>query len=364
MPVPTRRILDALPDRIGYADVHDRIDLSTNEPRLRPPQPVIDAIQEVAAVAHRYPQPTPARVTSRLALHHGIDPLRFVVGNGSANVLQQLILAVCDPGTSVVYGVPGFQEYHDQPRIAGARGISVPLARGQQDLDSMAAAIDRDTTRMVFLSNPHNPTGSLLSTDQLERLLDRVPENVLVVVDEAYIDYTPFPATATAITIGRQDGWENLAVVRSMSKGHGIAGARLGYAITSERIASAARKCSRPYSVNSFAEAAAVTALALPDEYEQQWQTVRAERQRVRDQLQEHGYATPESHGNFTWLPLGGITHRFHDHCMNHKIVTRACPGHGVRVTVGTPEENDAFIAAARTFPLDAFASLMPEGTP
>lgn len=360
MPVPTRRFLDILPDPHEYAESDEMIDLSTNEPRHRAPRPVIAALRHNAHLVNQYPQPTPARLTSRFASYHHTDPLHIVVGNGSANVLQQLILAVCEPHTNVVYGAPGFLEYHDQARVAGATGIPVPLTGGRQDLDAMLAAINRGSTRMVLLSNPHNPTGSLLGLEEIQRFLDRLPEDVLVVVDEAYLHFADEPDSA--ITLGQTEGWGNLAVLRTLSKGFALAGARIGYAITDLRVASAARKCGRPHSVNRFAEAAAHAALDAAEEYTEAWEATRQERQRVRDQLLDLGFTVPYSHGNFLWLPLGRLTPRFHEHCLSNKVRTRTCAKHGERVTVGTPEENDAFIAAARTFPLTSFASLY-EGT-
>lgn len=363
MPVLTRRLLDILPDPHSYADVDEMIDLSTNEPRLHPPQAVVDALRESAALVNQYPQTGAARLTSRLASYHHIDPLRFVVGNGSMNVLQQLILAVCEPYTSVVYGAPGFVEYHDQTRVVGARTIPVPLTDGRHDVDAMLAAIDRGHTRMVILANPHNPTGSLLTVAELERFLDRIPEDVLLVVDEAYLHFADDPDAASAIALGEQEGWGNLAVLRTLSKGFALGGARIGYAITGLHVAAAARKCGRPYSVNRFAEIAAQAALEVANEYSDAWAAVRHEREHVREQLLDLGFAVPRSHGNFLWLPLGMLAPLFHEHCLNNKIRTRNCAEHGVRVTVGTPEENDAFIAAARTFPLTSFESLH-EGTP
>lgn len=361
MPVPTRRILDILSDPQGDAEHTGMIDLSTNEPPYPPPQAVVDAIAANAAHVHRYPQKTSASLTSRLSHYHSIDPLHLVVGSGSVNVLQQLMLAICEPGSTVVYAAPGFQEYHDQPRVAGARGIDVPLASGHQDLAAMLAAIDRDTTRMVVVPNPHNPTGSLLDTNQLESFLDRVPEHVLVVIDEAYL---AFSDGESAIQIGQREGWGNLAVLRTFSKGYGLGGARVGYAITDLHVAAAARRCGRPFSVNRFAQAAAIAALDATDQYAALWHTIRRERKRVRDDLINLGFAVPPSHANFLWLPLGKVSPRFQEHCLAHKIILRACPGRGLRVTVSTPEDNDAFLAAARSFPVASFESLLREGTP
>jgi histidinol-phosphate aminotransferase len=336
--IPVRRILDAIPDDHG-GPPFDLVNLATNEMSQPPPLAVVDAVAAAVPRVNRYPQHSST--------------------NGSANVLLQLMLAVCERTNEhrpeVVFAAPGFEAYQTLPRIVEAKAVSVPLTGCQQNLDALHEAIDRDRTRVVMLCNPHNPTGTALNTKDVRRFLDRVPAHVLVVLDEAYRDFTDDRRIADGMALHARGEWENLAVIRSFSKGFALGGARVGYGVANPVVAAGARKCAVPFSVNLFAQAAGVAALRHASEFTGMREQVRAERDRVRDELLALGFPVPDSHSNFLWLPLGDDTMRFHSHCLGHKLVVKSYPPpeRGVRVTIGAPEQNRVFIAAARSFPLD-----------
>lgn len=356
--IPVRRTLDAIPDE-NSGVLPDLINLATNEMRQPPPAAVVAAIEKAAAAVNEYPQLASPDLTAALARFHQIDPLNVVVSNGSANLLLQLMVAICDYDgehrPEIVFASPGFEAYATLPRVAGAKAIPVPLSGYQQDLGALHAAIDRDRTRMVVLCNPHNPTGTVLDAEEITRFLDRVPGHVLVVLDEAYRDFADDRHTPTGMSLFRRGEWDNLAVIHSMSKGFALGGARIGYGVAHPLVAAGARKCGVPFSVNRFAQAAGIAALEHAAEFAGMRDLVRHERQRVREELLGLGFAVPESHTNFLWLPLGSDTIRFHGHCLGRNFIVKSYPppDRGIRVTIGTPEENRAFVAAVRTFRLD-----------
>jgi histidinol-phosphate aminotransferase len=205
----------------------------------------------------------------------------------------------------------------------------------------------------VFVCNPNNPTGTALRTEELERFIEQVPSDVLVVLDEAYKEFVDDPHVPDGVELAKAQwaqGRDNVAVLRTFSKAYGLAGLRVGYAVAPTAVAEALRKVYVPFSVNALAQVAALASLDAEDELMVRCRAIVAERIRVRGELLNAGFDVPESQANFVWLPLGEHTAAFNEHCLTHKVVVRAFAGDGVRVTIGDPEENDAFIAAAKSF--------------
>jgi histidinol-phosphate aminotransferase len=238
--------------------------------------------------------------------------------------------------------------------VVGARQTKVPVTEAQAlDLDAMADAIT-PATRLVFVCTPNNPTGTAVRRAELTRFVESVPSDVLIVLDEAYREFVDDPDVPDGIEFAREQaaaGRDNIAVLRTFSKAYGLAGLRVGYCVANADVTEAVRKVYLPFGVNSVAQAAAIASLDAEDELMARCAEVVAERKRVRDSLLEQGYAVPESQANFVWLPLGARTEAFNEHCMEHKVIVRAFSGDGARVTIGDPQENDAFLAAAASFP-------------
>ncbi|NGY61614.1 aminotransferase class I/II-fold pyridoxal phosphate-dependent enzyme, partial [Lentzea sp. NEAU-D13] len=177
--------------------------------------------------------------------------------------------------------------------------------------------------------------------------------DVLVVIDEAYKEFVDDAHIPDGVELAKQQwaaGRDNVAVLRTFSKAYGLAGLRIGYAVAPPAVAEALRKVYVPFSVNALAQVAAMASLDAEDELMVRCRAIVAERTRVRGELLAMGYDVPETQANFVWLPLGERTAAFNEHCLAHKVVVRAFAGDGTRVTIGEPEENDAFLAAARTF--------------
>ena len=327
------------------------VKLASNEVAFPPLPAVLEAVAATVGEANRYPDNGAVVLTGALADHYGVDPDRIVTGCGAVTVCQQLAQSFNDPGTSMAFAWRSFEMYPLLAQVAGARAIQVPLAPGRpggpadtHDLDALAAAID-DTTRVVFVCNPNNPTGTAVRGPELERFVDAVPEQTLVVLDEAYREFVTDPDVPDGLEFMR--GRPNVAVLRTFSKAWGLAGLRVGYLIAEDpAVAEAVTKTRVPFSVSSLAQAAAVAALASEDEVRRRCAAVVAERDRLTAALRERGVAVEDSQANFVWLPLAERTADVAAALEARAVITRPFAGEGIRVTVGTPEEDDVFLAA------------------
>ncbi|GGP36988.1 histidinol-phosphate transaminase [Saccharothrix coeruleofusca] len=354
MTVRTRADLAALPAYVPGRSIPGAIKLASNEVSAGPLPSVVRAIADAATAINRYPDNGAAELVARLADRLGVPAEQLAVGCGSVTLCQQLVQATCAEADEVVFPWRSFEAYPIITQVVGAGQTRVPLTGGHGlDLDAMAAAIT-PKTRLVFVCNPNNPTGTALRTEEVERFIDRVPSDVLVVVDEAYKEFVDDPHVPDGVELAKAQwarGRDNVAVLRTFSKAYGLAGLRVGYAVGSPKLAEALRKVAVPFSVNALAQVAALASLDAEDELMVRCRAVVAERTRVTGELRHAGYEVPDSQANFVWLPLGERTAAFNEHCLAHKVVVRAFLGDGARVTVGEPEENDAFLAAARSFP-------------
>ena len=225
----------------------------------------------------------------------------------------------------------------------------MPLdAEFRHDLEAMAAAVT-PRTRLVFVCSPNNPTGTVVRRDEFERFLQAVGPDVLVALDEAYREFVTDPDAVDGTAL--LDAYPNLVVLRTFSKAYRLAGLRVGYALGAAEVAQALKKVGSPFAVSAVAQAAASAALDCRAELLASCAEVEGERERVRAALLRAGYTVPPSHANFVWVALGERTSAFAAHCLDQKVVVRPFHPEGVRVTISTPEENDALLAAALSFP-------------
>lgn len=305
---------------------------------------VAATLAEAAGGVSRYPDMHASSLVEALAAHHGVEPERIAVGAGSSEVCGQLLHTVVGPGDEVVFGWRSFEAYPILTAVAGGTAVRVPLRDHALDLDAMAAAIT-SRTRLVFVCNPNNPTSTAVGARALTEFADRVPEDVLIVVDEAYREYAdPARVPDGLALLGDRP---NVAVLRTFSKAYGLAGLRVGYCVAPPGIAAHVRRTQVPFSVSALAQRAAVVALGESAEVARRAALTVAERDRVTGRLRELGHDVPDSQANFVWLPLGADSGDFALHCADGKVMVRPFPGEGVRVTIGLPEENDALLALA-----------------
>ncbi|GIH28961.1 putative phenylalanine aminotransferase [Acrocarpospora phusangensis] len=321
--------------------------LSSNESPEPPLPSVVRAIAEAATQIHRYPDPAALRLVEALSARYGVPADHIALGAGSVTVAQQLFETVGEPGAEVIYAWRSFEAYPLLADLSGVTSVRVPLKDETHDLDAMADAITPNT-RMILVCNPNNPTGTVNRAGELKRFLDRVPENILVILDEAYREYVRDEDVPDGLTIYRDR--PNVAVLRTFSKAYGLAGLRVGYLIGQEPVAGAVRKAMMPFAINHLAQAAAVASLQAEEELLARVETVVAERARVRDALVAQGWLVPQSEANFVWLRLAGDTPAFAEVCAAAGVAVRPFGNEGARVSIGDREANDAFLAAAAAF--------------
>ncbi|MFJ8279577.1 histidinol-phosphate transaminase [Streptomyces griseoviridis] len=322
--------------------------LSSNENPYPPLPGVMESVTAAAASFNRYPDMACAGLTAELSDRFGVPAAHLATGTGSVGVAQQLLQATSGPGDEVVYAWRSFEAYPIITQISGATSVRVPLTEGEvHDLDAMADAIT-DRTRLIFVCNPNNPTGTVVRRAELERFLDRVPGDVLVVLDEAYREFIRDAEVPDGVELYRDR--PNVCVLRTFSKAYGLAGLRVGFAIAHEPVAAALRKTAVPFGVSQIAQEAAIASLRAEDALLGRVGSLVGERTRVVDGLRAQGWTVPETQANFVWLRLGERTAAFAEACERHGVVVRPFAGEGVRVTVGETEANDIFLKAAAEF--------------
>ncbi|WP_250214440.1 histidinol-phosphate transaminase [Acrocarpospora catenulata] len=321
--------------------------LSSNEAPDAPLPSVVRAIAEAATQINRYPDPGATELVAALAERYVVPAEHVALGAGSVTVAQQLFATVGEPGAEVVYAWRSFEAYPLLADLAGVVSVQVPLVEETHDLEAMANAIT-PATRMILVCNPNNPTGTANRSGELKRFLDRVPERVLVILDEAYREYVRDADVPDGLEFYRDR--PNVAVLRTFSKAYGLAGLRVGYLIGHEPVAATVRKAMVPFAVNHLAQAAAVASLRAEDELLARVSAVVAERTRVRAELLAQGWTVPSSEANFVWLRLGERTPAFAAACAAAGVAVRPYGAEGARISIGDREANDAFLTAAREF--------------
>ncbi|AGZ46487.1 histidinol-phosphate transaminase [Actinoplanes friuliensis] len=352
----TRADLDALPAYVPGRNVADlarelgiaeAVKLASNEVPFGPLPGVAEAVARAVTESHRYPDMGVVALRDRLAQRYGVDPDRIVTGCGSVALAEHLAKATCLPGDEIVYSWRSFEAYPIISAGVGATSVRVPNTPVHgHDLQAMADAIT-DRTRLVIVCNPNNPTGTSVRKEELDRFLSQVPSDVLVVLDEAYREFVTDEQVPDALkTYGDRP---NVVVLRTMSKAWGLAGFRVGFLVAQPEVAAAIRKVLTPFSTSLVAQAAALAALDAEDEVIRRCSLVISERERVTEALHKFLPDVPSSQANFVWLPLGDAAVPFGAACEQRGVIVRPFAGDGVRVTIGTPEENDAFLAAAES---------------
>jgi histidinol-phosphate aminotransferase len=322
--------------------------LSSNESPYGPLPSVVDVIAAAAGEINRYPDNRASALTEAIAARFGVPPEHIAVGCGSVGVTQQLLAATAEPGAQVLYAWRSFEAYPTLSDLAGGESVRVPLRDEVHNLPAMADAIT-GRTRLIFICNPNNPTGTVVHRDELTAFLDLVPDDCLVVLDEAYREYVRDPDVPDGLSL--YPDRPNLAVLRTFSKAYGLAGLRVGFLVAHEPVAAAARATMLPFTVSRLAQAAAVASLAAEDELLERVDTVVGERTRVRDTLRADGWTVPDTEANFVWLRLDADTADFADRCAAAGISLRPFATEGARISIGDPEANEAFLAVAKSYP-------------
>jgi len=331
--------------------IHDIVKLASNENPFGPSPRTLAAMQAALGEVWLYPDGGSHALKQGLAQHLAADAARLTLGNGSNDLLVLLAQAFLTPGHSAVYSQYGFAIYPLVTRQTGARGIEVPaLGRGTgmplgHDLAAMAAAIEPDT-RLVFIANPNNPTGTWAAPAAVKRLLERAPASTLVVLDEAYFEYGRLRGTQDGVAWLAEH--PNLVILRTFSKAYGLAGARVGYAISHPSVADVLNRLRPAFNVNSLAQAGALAALADQAHMESAVSQTMHELTRVQAELKRLGLWTAPSAGNFLLLRLPTPAAPVYERLLRRGLIVRPLAGYGLRdclrISIGLPADNDRLL--------------------
>ena len=322
--------------------------LSSNENPYPPLPGVVEAATAAAERMNRYPDMGNAELYAALSGKLGVPMEDLALATGSVALIYQLVQAFCDPGDEVVFAWRSFEAYPIAVAASAASAVKVPvLADGRHDLDAMAAAVT-DRTKVVLVCTPNNPTGPAVTQAELDAFLAKVPPHVLVVVDEAYVEFVRMADPVDGLATYRSH--ENVVVTRTFSKAYGLAGFRVGYAIAPTPLAGALRAVSLPFGISSVAQAAAVASLEREPELLERVDALVAERDRVVFELAKDGWNVPAPQGNFVWFELGDRTTEFAAAADEVGIVVRPFAGEGARVSIGETEANDRLVKLAAGF--------------
>lgn len=326
--------------------------LSSNENPLPPIPEVLAAIHAQHNI-QRYPDPLSTALRTELSRFLDVPAEDIVTGAGSLGALVQILQTFAgqsEDGTAdeVVYAWRSFEAYPIMIGLSGAASVQIPnQADGSHDLDAMAAALN-ERTKVVLLCTPNNPTGPALTTSQVEDFLTKVPQDIVVVIDEAYTEFVRDPEVVDGIEVYKK--YPNVVVLRTFSKAHGLANLRVGYSVSNPELTQHLRVAATPFAVSSLAEDAAIASLKHYDKVVERVQSLVDERDRVVAGLSELGWKIPESQGNFVWLPLGANAQDFAAYAGEQALSVRAFPNEGVRVSIGEVEANTRFLALCANY--------------
>jgi histidinol-phosphate aminotransferase len=324
--------------------MREAVKLSFNELPWGPLPAVRDAITRFLdgpSGVNRYPDMRATDLRTAIATHHDVPVECVAVGTGSGGLLNQLTFAYTGPGDEVLMPWPTFGQYAAFATWTGATATKVPLMGTTPDGRALAAAIGA-RTRMLVIASPNNPTGTVLSMDGLQAVLDTAPPNCLVVLDQAYQDFVSAPHAPDAANL--VPAHANVVVLRTFSKAHGLAGLRVGYLLAQPDTVRAVEQLGVPFNVDGIAQVAAVASLQAFAEVRERVNSIVAERERVVAELRRRGFGQANTQANFVWLPVGAAATELAAALERSGVLTRCVPDHGVRVTIGTPPENDRFL--------------------
>jgi len=366
-----KTILELIPDRIrrlkGYvAGKATRqaqresgvamIKLASNENPLGPSPLAIEAIRTAASEVNFYPDNETTDLRSALAARHQLPPEQILLGDGSLGLLDVVTRTLAGPGLNCVTSERSFISYPIVTGAAGAQLITTPMHQDTYDLEAITAAIN-DDTRVVFLANPNNPTGTMFDADATDAFLSRVPDHVLVVLDEAYYDYAQYFARQRGVTYTRsldhvRSGRPNLLVLRTFSKAHGLAGLRLGYGCGHPELLKYVARVRNAFSVSVVAEAAGLAAMRDEAHIRRSVENNAAGAAWLMQKFSELGLLAIPTSANFVYFEVDEDADGFADRVQSHGVIVRSLVPwgipNGIRVTVGTPEQNEIFLTALK----------------
>ncbi len=322
------------------------IKLASNENPLGPSPKALAVLNDATATLHRYPDGGAHKLRRALAGRWKVAQEQVILGNGSDEVIGLLARTFLSPGDEAVMADQTFPIYKMEVLASHGKPVLVPLRQARHDLAGMAQAVT-GRTRLLFVCNPNNPTGSIVTKAEVDALMACIPDHVIVVFDEAYYEYAhspDFPDSLAYLAAGR-----NVAVLRTFSKIYGLAGLRIGYGLTTAEITNYLNRVRPPFNANSLAQRAALAALDDEAHVSRSRALVRSEMATVQDGLAALGYRAVPSDANFLFFDVGQDGRRVFDALLREGVIVRHIDGPFLRVTIGLPEENRRFLEALRT---------------
>jgi histidinol-phosphate aminotransferase len=328
--------------------IRDSIKLASNENPLGPSPRALAAMRAAIGAVHRYPDGGGFYLKRRLAEKLGVGADQIALGNGSNEILELLARSFLRPGEDAVMSEQAFVVYASVVQAAAGIPRTVPLREFTHDLDAMAALVGK-STRLVFLGNPNNPTGTIYRRDAFERFLARIPKDVVIVADDAYAEYVEDPEYPSTLEYHKPD--RLLVTLRTFSKIYGLAGLRIGYGVGPSEVIAALERIRQPFNVNTLAQVAALAALDDEEHVERSRRTNREGMRFLEVGFTRLGLAYVPSQANFILVRVGD-GEQVYEKLLRQGVIVRPVAGYGfpehVRVTVGTSEENRRFVDALR----------------
>ena len=325
--------------------INNAIKLASNENPMGPSPRIFDSIESVLKETHRYPDGNATRLKSTIARKFDVKDEQVTIGNGSNDIIEFVARIFLSKEDSAIYSEHAFAVYPLVVKAVGAKGIEVPAKNFSHDLDQMLESI-QDNTKLIFIANPNNPTGSFIEYDQLISFLEKVPENIIVLLDQAYFDYSSFETKDIEFDILNR--FPNLIMSRSFSKAYGLAGFRVGFCVSSKEIADYLNRVRQPFNANSLALVAAEVALSDESHLKKSLEINLDQKTILMEGLRNLGYECIPSEGNFISFNSNGNGQKLFEDLLNEGVIVRTLgvykmPNY-LRTTIGLPEENLIFL--------------------
>jgi histidinol-phosphate aminotransferase len=346
IPYPPGKPIEELERELG---IKGSIKLASNENPLGPSPMAVQAIMDKVQGLHRYPDGSGYYLKTKLSEKFGLPISKIILGNGSNELIELIIRTFLSPGEHVVQAFPTFLVYEKVVKGAGGRMISVPLSGFEIDLNAIADAITAET-KIVFLTNPNNPTGFALSKDEMSGFLKQIPDDVIVVLDEAYIEFISDEGVAQGLDL--LSAHPLLAVLRTFSKLYGLAGLRIGYGFAAEDLIDYMNRVRQPFNANTLAQAAAIAALDDSEFVSRTLKVVQDGLQYLYQSLDEMGLEYRPTQTNFFLIKVPRKGKEIYERMLKKGVIVRSMDSYGlpdyIRINVGRPEENKRFVRSLK----------------
>lgn len=329
--------------------IEDVIKLASNENPLGPSPLAIEAMKEALARAAQYPEGSCYELRHALAEHLDVDPNMLIFGSGADEIIHYIGVALLDEGDEIVQAHPSFVQYCAAATLMDCPAHMIPLKDWTHDLERMLAAVN-ERTKLFFISNPNNPTGTIVWADEVERVLEALPERCIMVLDEAYYEYVDDLSYTRSIEWAKQG--RNVIVLRTFSKAYGLAGLRIGYGIGPTHLIELLERVRLPFNVNSIAQAGAIASLRDPDQVRRTRELNKRAKEYIYAELDKMGLPYTPTQANFIWIDVQRDCKLVFEGLLRRGVIIRTgdifgAPTH-IRVTTGTDEQNERFISALR----------------